>query len=74
MKRLDKFLLKRYSKKYSFVKPVYRKKDKEEKGNTMGKSLIEGTRKAKGEIIIWTMGDMADDVKTYTAIINKIKK
>lgn len=66
-------LLREYSKKEPHVFPLFRKKDSEEKGNTMGKSLIEGTEKSKGEIIIWTMGDMADDVETYGEIIKKIK-
>lgn len=54
------------------VKPVFRKKDTEEKGNTMGKALIEGTRKATGDYIIWTMGDLADDTKSYGEIFKKL--
>lgn len=56
------------------IKPIYRKNDHEEKGNTMGKALIEGTTSAGGSIIIWTMGDLADDTKTYLSIIDKINR
>lgn len=61
------------AKKYSEIKPVYRKQDEEEKGNTMGRALIKGTKRAKGEFIIWTMGDMADDAETYGEIIRKLE-
>lgn len=54
--------------------PVYRKDKNEEKGNTMGLAIKEGTKKAKGDIIIWTMGDLADDTKTYGDIIEKIEE
>jgi dolichol-phosphate mannosyltransferase len=60
--------------KYSNVHPVHRKNTKEEQGNTMGKALLDGTQTAKGDIIIWTMGDLADDVETYGAIVEKIQK
>lgn len=61
-------------KKYTDVFPIHRKENGEEEGNTMGKALVEGTKKAKGKIIIWTMGDLADDTETYAAIVDKIKK
>lgn len=67
-------LIKSFSKKNNRVFPLFRKKDSEEKGNTMGKSLIEGTKISKGDIIIWTMGDMADDTQTYGDIIQKIEE
>jgi len=60
------------SKKYRNVRPIFRKDDGEEKGNTMGRALMVGTKKATGSIVIWTMGDMADDTKTYADIIKKI--
>ena len=69
-----KTILKNFAKKNKKVIPVYRKDDREEKGNTMGVALIEGTKKATGDIIIWTMGDLADDTKTYGDIIHKIKE
>lgn len=69
-----KKILKRLSQKYKLVLPVYRKNDQEEKGNTMGKALVEGTQACQGEIIIWTMGDLSDDINTYGDIIAKIKQ
>lgn len=69
-----KKILENFAKKDIYIKPIYRKLDTDEKGNTMGKALIEGTKTAKGSIIIWTMGDLADDTKTYLDIINKIEK
>lgn len=68
-----KNILVSYEKKYKgIVNPVFRKSDNEEKGNTMGKALCEGTRASKGKIIIWTMGDLADDTETYGEIIKKL--
>lgn len=67
-------LLQVFQKKYFQIRPVYRKMDTEEKGNTMGKALIEGTNKATGEIVIWTMGDLTDKAETYKEIINKVQK
>lgn len=69
-----KKLLQTFQKKFLFVKPIYRKADGEEKGNTMGKALIEGTKLASGEIIIWTMGDLTDKVETYKEIIKKMEE
>lgn len=66
-------ILDAYAKKHQRVKPISRVKDQEAKGNTMGKALLEGSRKATGEIIIWTMGDRADDPRTYGHIIEKIQ-
>lgn len=67
-------ILRELAKKNNKIIPVYRRDDGEEKGNTMGLALKEGTKKAKGDIIIWTMGDLADDTKTYGDIIEKIEK
>jgi glycosyltransferase involved in cell wall biosynthesis len=69
-----KKIIQEMAKKNSCIRPLFRKKDKDEKGNTMGKALIEGTEISKGQIIIWTMGDMADDVNSYGKIIQKIKE
>lgn len=69
-----KQVLTAYAKKYKFVKPVERTESREELGNTMGKALLEGSRKAMGEIIIWTMGDRADDPETYGRIVQQIEK
>ena len=63
-----------YARKYKFVRPIERKKDSDEIGNTMGKALLDGSRKALGDIIIWTMGDLSDEPKTYGDIVNKINE
>lgn len=65
-------IIKLLKKKYTIIRPIFRKTDSDEKGNTMGKALTEGTRIATGDIVIWTMGDMADDTKTYGDIIKKL--
>ena len=65
-------LLKKIASKNSKIKPFFRKEDGKEKGNTMGKALIEGTQNAKGDYIIWTMGDLADSTDTYKDIIGKL--
>lgn len=67
-------VLEAYAKKYSTVKPIERKMDNDELGNTMGKALIAGTKKASGDIIIWTMGDLCDEPKTYGDIVKKIEE
>lgn len=67
-----KNILIKLAQKHPVVKPIYRKNDREDKGNTMGKALIEGTKAARSPVIIWTMGDLADDTKTYLEIIKKI--
>lgn len=40
----------------------------------MGAALKEGTRKASGEIIVWVMADLADDLNTIPRFIEKIDK
>lgn len=62
-----------YAKKYQEVRPVHRENTGEQ-GNSMGLALMAGSGKAKGEIIIWTMGDRADDPKTYGEIVQKIER
>lgn len=67
-----KIVLTQLAKKNLHIRPIFRNHDREEKGNTMGKALISGTKLASGNIIIWTMGDLADDTDTYLDIIHKI--
>lgn len=69
-----KSILTSVAKKNSHIKPIYRKLDREEEGNTMGKALIEGTKASSGSVVIWTMGDLADDAKTYLDIVDKINE
>lgn len=66
-------ILRNIARKNHFIKPIFRKDDYKQKGNTMGKALMEGTEKAKGDFVIWTMGDLADSVKTYKDILNKLQ-
>jgi glycosyltransferase involved in cell wall biosynthesis len=68
-----KKILNNLSKKNRLIHPIFRKNNNIESGNTMGMALIAGTRKSIGKIIIWTMGDLADDIDTYTKIINKLR-
>lgn len=67
-------ILDAYAKKNHQIKPLHRNTDSEEIGNTMGKALLEGSKRASGDIIIWTMGDRADDPRTYGEIIKKIQE
>lgn len=67
-------ILKQLSLQFKPLKPLFRKKSQEEKGNTMGSALKEGTNAAKGDLVIWTMGDLADDVETYQKIVAKIEE
>lgn len=69
-----KGMLKKLERQYTNVHPLYRKDGREEKGNTMGKALVAGTKKAVGDFVIWTMGDLADDVETYGKIIEKLSQ
>ena len=65
-------ILDRYAKKYAHIRPVHRRGGKD-LGNTIGAALTQGTQKAQGDIVIWTMGDMSDDTQTYKDIVDKIK-
>lgn len=59
-----------YVAKNKFIKVIHRKKG----DNGMGFALREGTKKAKGDIIIWTMGDNSDDINTFPKIVDKINE
>jgi glycosyltransferase involved in cell wall biosynthesis len=67
-------VLEKYAKKYSKISPLHRSNDSEDLGNTMGKALLEGSKKSSGKIIIWTMGDRADDPQTYGKIVEKLEE
>src|SRR3989344_7886216 len=67
-------ILKDIASKNRSVRPLFRRDDGREKGNTMGQALLDGTANARGGYIIWTMGDMADSVATYKDIIKKLKE
>lgn len=66
-------VLRTYAQKNTEIHPVRRTGDGE-LGNTMGLALVLGTRKAKGDIVIWTMGDRSDNPETYGEIVSKIQE
>src|SRR3989344_2026950 len=55
-------------KQHNHIKKIDRSKG----SNGMGFSLIEGTKFAQGKVIIWTMGDLSDNIKTYPKMIEAI--
>lgn len=57
-----------YAGKYDFIRLINRQNGV--KG--MGASLIEGTKKSSGEIILWVMGDRSDDLNAVPRMIEKI--
>lgn len=57
-----------FSKKYSNVFTIHRV------GNRgMGNTLLEGTDKATGDVIVWVMADLSDDLNTILEFLRKIK-
>ncbi len=68
-----KQILDRFAEKYPNIHPVHLE-GRKDLGNSMGKALKAGTKEAKGKIVIWTMGDMSDDTKTYKDIVEKINQ
>lgn len=38
----------------------------------MGNALIEGTKKARGDVIVWVMADLSDDLNTIPKFLEKI--
>lgn len=63
-------IIDKFSKKIKNMVVIHRKK-----GNRgMGFALKEGTRRAKGDIVVWVMGDRSDDLNTIPRIIEKIQR
>ena len=56
-----------FDKKYKNIRVIHRR-DR----SGMGNALREGTMAAKGEIVIWTMADLTDDLETIPLFIEKI--
>ncbi len=56
-----------YSKKNKGIIVIHRSKD-----GGMGNALIAGTKKSKGSILIWTMGDGSDEISTFPKLVDKI--
>lgn len=58
-------LIKKIEKKHSWVKGI-----KLSSGfSGMGAALIEGTKKAKSDIIIWLMADLSDELDTINSLV-----
>lgn len=58
------------SKKLKWIKVINRKNGL----NGMGYALLEGTKKAESEIIVWVMCDLSDDLDAVNLFIKKIKE
>lgn len=59
-----------YSRKNPRIKVIHRRNSIRGMGNT----LIEATKVAKGDIIIWTMADKSDSLETYPVMVAKISE
>lgn len=55
-------------KKYNNVFTIHRVENR-----GMGNTLLEGTREASGDVIVWVMGDLSDDLNTIPKFLQKIK-
>jgi glycosyltransferase involved in cell wall biosynthesis len=58
----------KYAKQYNEVRTIHRKGRK-----GMGFTLQEGTLAASGDIIIWTMADLSDDLNAIPKFVKKIQ-
>lgn len=58
-----------FEKKYKFVRALHRRNG--DKG--MGNTLKEGTRAARGEVVVWTMADLSDDPNVIPIFVEKIE-
>lgn len=58
----------RLSKKYKNIKVLHRKTQP-----GMGGALKLGTKEAKGDVIIWLMGDISDDLSAIPRFVKKIE-
>ena len=56
-----------FAKKYNFIFALHRNKNP-----GMGNALKDGTKLANGEIIIWIMADLSDDLNTIPKFLEKI--
>src|SRR3972149_10507851 len=62
-------ILKKMAQRNKLIRPIFRKIDGLEEGNTMGTALLAGTREERGNIFIWTMGVWVDDPNTNLPIL-----
>lgn len=61
----------KFSKRFNEITVIHRKKGR---GNEMGLALREGTERASGDIVIWTMCDRSDDLNIIHEMIKKIEQ
>ncbi len=59
----------RFATQYKNINVIHRK----EGNNGMGHALIEGTRKAMGDIVIWTMADLSDNLDTIHELVKNLR-
>jgi len=59
----------KYAAEYDFVEVVHRVRG----NNGMGYALIEGTKKAGGDVVVWVMGDRSDDLATIPKFVKKME-
>lgn len=57
-----------YSHKYDSISAVIRKSEK----RGMGIALVDGMKEAKGDIIVWVMGDLSDNLEKIPEMVRKI--
>ncbi|MGB2706259.1 MAG: glycosyltransferase family 2 protein, partial [Candidatus Omnitrophota bacterium] len=62
-------ILKDYSNRYGGISVVARKSEK----RGMGRALVDGMKQAKGDIIVWVMGDLSDNLEKIPEMVKKIK-
>lgn len=59
-----------YSKTWRNVRAIHRSN-----GNPgMGNALREGTREAKGDVVVWTMADLSDDIETIPRMVKMVEE
>lgn len=63
-------ILKDYSRKYDFIFPVIKTDNK----RGMGRALTEGMNAAKGDNMVWVMGDLSDDLERIPEFVGKIQE
>jgi len=63
-------ILKDYSIKYDAITAVIRRGGK----RGMGMALICGMKESGGDIIVWVMGDLSDNLEKIPEMVDKIKK
>lgn len=60
----------KWAREYRNISALHREKEE----NGMGAALKEGTKRARGELVLWIMGDRSDDLNTIPQIIEKMRE